>query len=197
MMLQSSFTRAPCKSLKLYIHKFYFCSNVEIWKPIPGYSKYAASTSGNIKKLRTNQLLEGESIGRGDLPCKMVITDDGKKRKVTIARLVAMAFHQNEYEEGMEAYNIDGDIFNNKPDNLQLVNDSDPLYPRLLNHFSKPVTLTHIDSGQKYRFATILRCIAFLEAQGIELNYQEIKSILDTESTKYGYKFERRPTACK
>lgn len=98
----------------------------EIWKPIKGYEgKYFVSSLGRIKSLpnrsrRTELILkpQNQTYSFIDL-CK-----DGKVKKLTIHRIVAINFLDNPQNKP-DVNHIDGNKHNNKLSNLEWVTKSE------------------------------------------------------------------------
>lgn len=98
---------------------------MEQWKAVAGYEGiYEVSDLGSIRSLdRKNSL--GRSIkGRALKPAgvrylKVVLYVEGKRRTVTVHRLVAEAFIG--IPQGMHVDHIDGDKHNNRLSNLQVL----------------------------------------------------------------------------
>lgn len=103
---------------------------MEIWKPIPGYEFYEASSEGRIRSVR-HYVRCGRynaPLGRGGHILKPTLNHHGyeyvsiccggKSKKITVHRLVAMAFLPN--PDNLPAVNHkDETRTNNRPDNLE------------------------------------------------------------------------------
>jgi len=83
----------------------------EIWKSIPGHSRYEASNLGKVRYVGTNILVHLIEKSDGYMGVKI----DGLS--FNLSRLILMAF-AGLPTEGMEASHIDGDRNNNAIDNL-------------------------------------------------------------------------------
>ncbi len=101
----------------------------EEWRPIPGYSRYEASTEGRVRMavqgtalgkrgipLAKGELLSVSQNGRGYL-CVGVYGDNGEGTNA-VHRLVALSFHGIP-PDGQNVNHKDGDITNNRADNLE------------------------------------------------------------------------------
>ena len=45
--------------------------NVEVWREIDGYDKYAVSSFGRVKNTKTGRILKASDNGHGYLKCKL------------------------------------------------------------------------------------------------------------------------------
>jgi hypothetical protein len=97
----------------------------EIWKPIPGFSRYEVSNLGRVKSLRASvhklpiilKMCKSPK-GRG-VPSVMLYDEDGVFRKrVSVSRLVAIAFIPNP-DKLNYVIPIDGDMWNCHYSNLK------------------------------------------------------------------------------
>ena len=95
-------------------------SDIEIWKIIPGFSKYQVSSLGRV---RNNKGIMKPHNDRGYMRI-MLIPDIGNRRGVRVHQLVAMAF-LNHKLQGMKLTidHIDGDKMNNTVNNLEIVSN--------------------------------------------------------------------------
>ena len=90
---------------------------VEIWKPIPGFSKYEASNMGNIRKIGGKGKLKLSEEAHGYLKVG-IVKDDGTRTVPCVHVLVALAFipNPNNYPE---VNHIDENKRNNRIENLE------------------------------------------------------------------------------
>lgn len=96
---------------------------MEKWKDIHGYEGiYAISNEGRVFSYRTNKILKPGIVKRGYL--RVTLCTNGKEKYVYIHRLVADAFVKG-YEEGKEVNHKDGNVKNNKAENLEWVSRSE------------------------------------------------------------------------
>lgn len=91
----------------------------EEWHPIPGWPAYEASSLGRI---RTNRVHGG--LVRNPYTGKwghrwLCMRHDGRRRSVSVHRLVALAFHGEPPSPAHEAAHNDGDPANNRPENIR------------------------------------------------------------------------------
>lgn len=63
-----------------------------IWKQIPGFSKYEASTSGFITFKATGRVLKGSNVENGGFSAVQISKDNLKKANCRIDRLVLKTF---------------------------------------------------------------------------------------------------------
>ncbi len=95
-------------------------SDIEQWRPIPGYP-YEASSLGNIRNAKTLRVLKHLPDNRkGHGYARVAIAINGFSKFFTIHRLVAAAFI-GPYPDGLEIDHLDGDRRNNRPENLEYV----------------------------------------------------------------------------
>jgi hypothetical protein len=66
----------------------------EVWSPVPGYAGYEASNLGRIRSLKRDEVrvLRTHCNPRNGYPEVGVTTTEGVRRKMTVHRLVALAF---------------------------------------------------------------------------------------------------------
>ena len=92
----------------------------EVWKPIPGYPYYEASSLGRIRSLdrgnRKGRVLKPR-VARGYLRVNMSI--DGAHVTAGVHRLVCLAFHGVPESDDLEAAHGDGIKTNNASNNLR------------------------------------------------------------------------------
>ena len=136
----------------------------EIWKDIARYEGlYQASSKGRIRSLshyaRNNpnggqRLITGRILTPYKIPSGYLIVklSKGEKReKISVHRLVALAFIDNRYNLP-EVNHIDGDKTNNNIENLEWVThkeNQNHMYDSRLNKKAKPVEC--IEDGTTYR----------------------------------------------
>ena len=102
-------------------------TNVEIWKPIPGYLNYKVSNFGRVKSIqrldargerRKGRILKQAKNPRGYM--MVTLYEDGKRTTVTVHKLVMSAF-AGERPDGLEVNHIDENKNNNSLENLEYV----------------------------------------------------------------------------
>ena len=91
--------------------------NGEVWKAIPGYNGYLASTEGRIYSQKRNLIRRIDHYNKYDRV--QVYTTEGKKNK-KVSHLVALTFCPKT-EEQTEVHHRDVNRNNNRPNNLQWV----------------------------------------------------------------------------
>lgn len=95
--------------------------NNEIWKPIPGYEGYEASTLGRIRSLKYGKIriLKLFKTKKGYL--RVNLWKDGKMKPFFVHRLVYEAFN-GAIPDGMQVNHINEDKEDNRyPENLNLM----------------------------------------------------------------------------
>lgn len=95
---------------------------MERWKPIPNFSRYEASTSGNLRSINyknsgKTKILKPADAGDGYLKT-MLKDDNGKYKSWGVHKFVALAY-LGEKPKGLEINHIDGNKTNNAPSNLE------------------------------------------------------------------------------
>lgn len=90
---------------------------MEKWKVIPDYSDYEISTYGNVRSLKNNAItpLSQATTIHG---YKTVMLYNGKRKNITIHRLMAFTFIPNP-ENKATVNHIDGNKLNNSIENLE------------------------------------------------------------------------------
>lgn len=68
---------------------------MEIWKQIKNFSKYEASTEGNIRNKETQKILSQKSLDKDGYPTVKLYDDNGIRKKVYVHRLIAETFISN------------------------------------------------------------------------------------------------------
>ena len=91
----------------------------EQWKTIPGFSKYEASTDGNIRNAKSKKLLS-VSTRSVDNPRLSLVGDNGKTTML-LNRLILLTFKSlaDGDAQNLCAARIDGNCMNNKLSNLE------------------------------------------------------------------------------
>jgi hypothetical protein len=87
----------------------------EVWKPIPGFDGYLASTAGRVKN-RRGVILTGTVTRDGY--CQLNVRHGDRRRTVLAHRLVATAFH-GEPPPGFVCNHLSGQKLVNRPDLLE------------------------------------------------------------------------------
>lgn len=96
---------------------------MEVWKAIPGFSRYEASSTGFIRSTnykRTGQIkLIKPAISEDGYLKTMLQKDDGVYKTSRVHRWVALAFHGP--SNGLTVNHKDANKLNNRPDNLEYI----------------------------------------------------------------------------
>ena len=98
----------------------------EIWKPVVGYeSLYEVSSLGRVRsmdRIDSKGVPRGGFVMKPSINCRsgyldISLSSDGKRRRIKIHRLVAVAFHGSA-PSGMQCRHLDGCKTNNAASNL-------------------------------------------------------------------------------
>lgn len=168
----------------------------EIWKPILGFENYFISNMGRVKTLskRYNSYyllkISGNSVTKRiyvDLKTK-----DGKRKNLQVSRLVGHAFVDGFSEVNNTINHIDGNVQNNKADNLEWVSQAinnkksyDDLKKQKSIIYSKYGKFKKIILDDKYEFKTIGALARFLDKSTTQV-YRYIDGIT---KTNHSFKF--------
>ena len=100
----------------------------EIWRDIPGYSLYQASSKGRIRRLFKSRepliLKIIENQGGCKNQCVVNVNrSDGTRQQVTVLRLVALAFYPGQ-TEGKNVVHRNGLHHDNTPGNVLILDSS-------------------------------------------------------------------------
>ena len=96
----------------------------ELWRPIPGFEEYEASSEGRLRRAVAAKSYPAGYVLRvyprrnGYLTIRARAAAIGEHIETTVSRLVALAFHGEPPTPEHEAAHIDGDKANNRPGNL-------------------------------------------------------------------------------
>lgn len=161
-----------------------FCpSDVEIWRPIPGYEGiYEASNQGRVRtsegkttyterhgvrswQQRIMKQKYAKRNGYGKLDARVCLWKDGKEKTFLVSRLVAMTFLPIPFDK-LTVNHIDGDTTNNRIDNLEWCtiqeNVQHSFRTGLHSHSQKAVVLTSTD-GHELSFVSMAEASRYLK----------------------------------
>jgi len=137
----------------------------EIWRDIPGYPDYQASSLGGVRSFKTGKyVIKRQRLNTsGYLITKTYVC--GKEMCPSVHTLVALAFHYEEHFNGLEVDHIDGNRTNNNESNLEWVPHDvnvDRSYRIGLQKSNVSVYIVDIVNGTKYYFTSMLAGSKFL-----------------------------------
>jgi hypothetical protein len=94
----------------------------EIWEDVPGYKgHYMVSNLGNVFTIKNNRLMSPSLTGVRNKYKEVRFCVNGIVTRYKVHQLVAMAFLGHKIDGfNIVVDHIDGDTFNNAPDNLRL-----------------------------------------------------------------------------
>lgn len=92
---------------------------MEVFKPIKEYPMYSISSEGRIIKNSTRKMMKPSVMSKGYMQINL-FTNDGRRKKELVHRLVAITFIPNE-NHLPEVNHIDGVRHNNTVSNLEWV----------------------------------------------------------------------------
>ena len=98
---------------------------MEIWKVIENFEGYMISNFGRVKSLKKNIMLTPSMNNWGYLRVKL--SQDGKRYRLLIHRLVLKSFKPNEDLNKTECNHKDGNKENNYVENLEWITSSENL----------------------------------------------------------------------
>ena len=133
---------------------------MEIWKFIPGFDKYEASSFGRIRNKHNYNVLSSNVHRSGYIHNH--ITDNNNKKVSTASHiLVCIAFHGPKPNESYTVDHIDNDKINNKPENLRLASKSDQNKNKVKkeNHGGRCNIVEMVDIDSKEIMATFKSAI--------------------------------------
>ena len=96
---------------------------MEIWKPIPGYPSFEASSEGRIRRARgghtpnspAGKIVNQKPKTKGYL--YVMLYEHGRRNTLRAHRLIASAF-LGPCPEGLQVSHLNGDCTDNRPSNL-------------------------------------------------------------------------------
>ena len=124
----------------------------ERWLPVPGYEGfYEVSDLGNVwstPRPRTPGGLMKPVAGPNGYR-QVTLTMGGKQKRVRIHRLVMLVF-EGPCPEGMEVRHLDGNVANNRRDNLAYSDHRTNMHDKRVHGTDHNTNKTHCSAGHKY-----------------------------------------------
>lgn len=158
-------------------------SEIEVWKPIPGYEGlYEASSQGRIRtaegkttssarferRVWQQRIIKQKWRDRKNgekADARVCLWKDGEEKTFLVARLVAMSFLPAPFDK-LTVNHINGDTRNNSIENLEWVtlaeNNKLGFQTGLFSAIEKPVILTQ-ENGYEHYFASMADASRYLE----------------------------------
>ena len=97
----------------------------EIWKTIPGFSRYEASDKGNLRSLNYKKTGKTEILSpavSGGYSKTVLLSDEGIYKSIKVHRIVLLTFLGDSH---LEVNHIDGNKINNNLNNLEYCTHSE------------------------------------------------------------------------
>lgn len=133
----------------------YTYDDEEVWKDIPGFSKYEASSWGRIRNKKTKKLIHQCSDNSNYLCC-CLFDDNNHQRIWNIHVWILLAFTGVRPQIGRTSVDHkDTNKYNNRIDNLELVSWTENIQRAQKNHLCeiKRYEVTRLSDGQVFRSA--------------------------------------------
>ncbi len=106
----------------------------EEWRPIPGFCRYQASGTGQVRVVKTGHIKVAQKSQR--IVDVRLVADDGRAVKRNVGAFVLLAF-VGPAPAGMECSHLDGDPWNNRLENLAWESHADNM-ARKREHATTP-----------------------------------------------------------
>lgn len=116
--------------------------SVEIWKDIKGYEGiYQVSNYGRVRSLdgfdsagrkRRGRMLTQKNVGSNVIYKAINLSTKGTSKQTVLQKIVYETFFHS--SEGLRIKHLDGDVFNNRCDNLITINNSENILLRTKNN---------------------------------------------------------------
>ena len=103
-----------------------YVEDAENWATVPGFAHYEANRLGMIRRVDTGNILKPFTRRRTRTQYVRLYTTPGEAHEKSVASVVWAAFYKR-WPTGSYVCHLDGDIANNKLDNLFLGNRADAL----------------------------------------------------------------------
>eukprot|EP01084_Bolivina_argentea_P058576 106963_1 len=150
-----------------------------------------------IKNVHTNRFrtinynrFRAQNITAKILLCDSRCDSDKKITSVLVGRIILSTFNPIENHCKMQVNHKDGNIYNNKLNNLEWVTQKENIQHAIkLGIFKRhqvEIKLTHVQSGQMYQFESLKACGQFCKENDIGF----VNSSPKRKVVKNGYKFE-------
>lgn len=155
---------------------------MEIFKVISEYPLYSVSTNGRIMKNASHKIMKASRMRNGYMQINL-FTNDGRRKKELVHRLVAMTFIPN--DKKLPAVNhIDRVRDNNHVTNLEWVTHKENVAK---SSAPKKIKVKHLKSGEVAEFDSIREA-----CDRLSLTHSNVSACLNIsrQQTHRGYVFE-------
>lgn len=163
----------------------------EVWTTILGYSNYMVSNMGRVKSKTKYgyRLLTPTPNALSNRLYISIVNDNGKRKNLIVARLVAHAFCRGYSEERNTVNHIDGNVQNNRADNLEWVSQKDNnIHKAEVLRYANDTSYSIVKPFKKaiyngYEFSTLNALARFLNIPKSTLLYKVHNSKIDISFT--------------
>lgn len=140
-----------------------------IWKDIPNYSRYQASNTGLIRRIKTGRIMSQHEVKttKGTYLSSPVKRDDGYQHTYVVHRLVCMAFHGTpEGYEKLDVNHKDTNKHNNNDWNLEWSTRSQNVkhaFQTGANKYAIASKMTDLETSEVHEFISMKEVAEFFK----------------------------------